>query len=232
VKARTPGTVRVDVPAGRVVAHYKKDGRRVTSVRFTNVPSFLLHRDVEIVLPALGRLKFDIAYGGNFYPIVEVQENFPGAEHFSAAQLLEMGREVQRLVNQALEVVHPDNPKIRGVKHCMWSGRPTAADSDARGVVIAGDQIVDRSPCGTGTSARVAQRHARGLLQPGGQFKHESIIDSFFIGRVEEVTRLRSGLEAVLPSVEGRAWITGRGEHYVDDTQPYAHGFALEDFAR
>ncbi|MEK8025949.1 4-hydroxyproline epimerase [Pseudaquabacterium rugosum] len=232
VQPRTPGTVVVDVPAGQVVARYTQTAKRVTSVRFTNVPSFLLHRDFELQHPQLGRLVVDIAYGGNFYPIVEVQENFPGAEHFSTAQLLDMGRTVQRIVNETLDVVHPDNAKIRGVKHCMWSGKPTAADSHARGVVISGDQIVDRSPCGTGTSARVAQRHARGLLKPGEIFKHESIIDSFFIGRVEDVTRLKSGLDAVLPSVEGRAWITGRGEHYVDDTQPYAHGFTLEEFSR
>ena len=232
VRPRTPGQVSIDVPAGRVLARYEWNGKRVSSVRFVNVPSFLLHRDVEIDVAPLGRLKVDIAYGGNFYPIVEVQENFPGSEHFSATQLLAMGREVQHRVNAAVDVVHPDNPKIRGVRHCMWTGRPTASDSDARGVVIAGDQIVDRSPCGTGTSARVAQRHARGLLRLGEAFKHESIIDSRFIGRVEETTRLHSGLDAVLPSIEGRAWITGRGEHYVDDSQPYAHGFTLEQFTR
>ncbi|MGU7774500.1 4-hydroxyproline epimerase [Burkholderia sp. MR1-5-21] len=227
VVPKQPGTVVVDVPAGQLTARYEWDGERVTSVRFTNVPSFLLHRDVEIEHPYFGKLVVDIAYGGNFYPIVEVQPNYPGCEHFTPEQLLEWGRAMQRRVNETLDVVHPDHPQIRGVKHCMWTGKPLAADSDARAVVIAGGSIVDRSPCGTGTSARVAQRFARGLLAEGQTFKHESIIGSHFIGRVEAATRLQSGLDAVYPSIEGRAWITGRGEHYVDDAQPYAHGFDL-----
>ncbi|RQR46638.1 4-hydroxyproline epimerase [Burkholderia sp. Bp9140] len=232
IKPKTPGQVVVDVPAGQVTARYVMNGDKVESVRFTNVPSFLLHKDVEIEVSRLGKLKVDIAYGGNFYPIVEVQENFPGCEHFTPEQLLEMGREVQKRVNHALDVVHPDNPQIRGVKHCMWTGRAVASDSHARAVVIAGDLIIDRSPCGTGTSARVAQRFARGLLSVGEEYRHESLILSRFIGRVESQTRLESGLEAVYPSVEGRAYITGRGEHYVDDTQPYAQGFDLSEFSK
>ncbi|RQR35470.1 4-hydroxyproline epimerase [Burkholderia sp. Bp9143] len=232
IAPKQPGLVVVDVPAGQVTARYDMDGDKVKSVRFTNVPSFLLHRDLEITLPTLGKLTVDIAYGGNFYPIVDVQENYPGCEHFTPDQLLAWGWEVQRLVNAAVDVVHPDNPKIRGVKHCMWTGRPVAADADARAVVIAGELLIDRSPCGTGTSARVAQRYARGLLRDGQPFTHESLILSRFVGRVEGTTKLESGLDAVYPSVEGRAWITGRGEHYVDDAQPYAHGFSLQDFAK
>jgi len=232
IKPKTPGQVVIDVPAGQVTAKYAMNGDRVESVRFTNVPSFLLHKDVEIHLSQLGKLKVDIAYGGNFYPIVEVQENYPGCEHFTPEQLLEMGREVQKLVNQALDVVHPDNPQIRGVKHCMWTGRAVAEDSHARAVVIAGEFLIDRSPCGTGTSARVAQRFARGLLSEGQEFRHESLICSRFTGRAESKSRLNSGLDAVYPSVEGRAWITGRGEHYVDDQQPYAQGFDLSQFAK
>ncbi|MEM5310853.1 4-hydroxyproline epimerase [Paraburkholderia sp. JHI869] len=232
VKPKAPGTVVVDVPAGQLTARYERDANHVTSVRFTNVPSFLLHRDVEVVHPKLGRLVLDIAYGGNFYPIVEVQPNFPGCEHFSPQQLLEWGREMQALLNEAMQVVHPDNPLIRGVKHCMWTGAPLSGDADARAVVIAGESLIDRSPCGTGTSARVAQRYARGLLEKGQAFTHQSLIGSCFIGRVESTTRLDSGLDAVRPSVEGRAWITGRSEHYVDDNQPYALGFDLQEFAK
>ncbi|MBN3753715.1 4-hydroxyproline epimerase [Paraburkholderia sp. Tr-20389] len=229
---KQPGQVIVDVPAGKVKANYTMADGRVTSVRFTNVASFLLHRDIEITHSHFGKLRVDIAYGGNFYPIVEVQDTYPGCEHFSPDQLLKWGRETQRLVNKALDVVHPDNPLIRGVKHCMWTGKPVAADSDGRSVVIAGDTIVDRSPCGTGTSARVAQRFARGLLGESQPFRHESLICSRFTGRVEGRTRLESGLEAVFPSIEGRAWITGRGEHYVEDGEPYAHGFSLQEFTK
>ena len=169
---------------------------------------------------------------GDTRPIVDVQENFPGCEHFFPDDLLEWGRDMQRLVSEAVDVVHPDRPDIRGVKHCMWTGPPIASDADGRSVVIAGDDLIDRSPCGTGSSARVAQRHARGLLAEGQTFTHESLICSRFIGRVEAETRLESGLPAVLPSIEGRAWITGRGVHYVDDSQPYAQGFRLEEFVK
>ncbi|MFT0174461.1 4-hydroxyproline epimerase [Paraburkholderia mimosarum] len=231
VRPKSPSTVVVDVPAGKLHARYEMDGQRVASVRFTNVPSFLLHRDVEIVHPHFGRLTLDIAYGGNFYPIVEVQPNFPGCEHFSPDQLLAWGRQMQQAVNEALDVVHPDDPSIRGVRHAMWTGAPVSDDADARAVVIAGDSLIDRSPCGTGTSARVAQRYARGLLAQREAFRHQSLIGSCFTGRVESTTRLGNGLDAVLPSVEGRAWITGRAEYYVDDTQPYAHGFSLQEYA-
>lgn len=230
VKPRQAGVVVVDVPAGQIHARYEKQGDKVASVRFTNVPSFLLYEDVPIYLPQLGELRVDIAYGGNFYPIIEVQENYPGCEHYSPEQLLEWGREVQRLVNESLDVVHPENASIRGVKHCMWTGQPLAADSSGRSVVIAGDSLVDRSPCGTGSSARVAQRFARGWLKEGEAFRHESIIGSRFTGRVEATTQLSNGMPAVYPSIEGSAWITGRTEFYVDDQQPYWNGFSLNEF--
>lgn len=227
---KSPGTVVVDVPAGRLTAKYAMEAGQVTSVRFTNVPSFLLHRDVEIQHPHFGKLVIDIAYGGNFYPIVEVQPNFPGCHHFSPEQLLDWGRQMQTAVNRTIDVVHPDNPGIQGVKHTMWTGAPISDDADGRAVVVAGDSLIDRSPCGTGTSARVAQRYARGWLGIEQLFRHQSLIGSCFVGRVESTIKLKCGLDAVLPSVEGRAWITGRADYYVDDSQPYAHGFSLQEY--
>ncbi|MBO3278107.1 4-hydroxyproline epimerase [Pseudomonas schmalbachii] len=230
VQPKTPGQVVVDVPAGQVSARYTMESGKVASVHFTNVPSFLLYRDLSVHLPALGELRFDIAYGGNFYPIIEPQPNYPGCEHFSPQQLLDWGRSIQELVNRQFDVVHPEDASIRGVRHCMWSGQPLAASSDGRSVVIAGDSLIDRSPCGTGTSARVAQRFARGLLARDGVFRHESLIGSRFAGRVEEVVELADGTPAIRPSVEGRAFITGRAEYYVDRTQPYWNGFSLNEF--
>jgi len=228
ITPRTPGEVVVDVPAGQVLARYETiDGK--IRVRFTNVPSFLLHRDLELDFAPLGRLKLDIAYGGNFYPIIGLQPNYPGCEHFSIAQLLAWGRDIQRLVNTHFDVTHPDNPTIRGVKHCMWTGQPLAANSHGRAVVIAGDSLVDRSPCGTGTSARVAQRVARGLLSIGEEFRHESIIGSRFTGRAEAPARLGDGTPAVYPSIEGKAWVTGRAVFDVDERQAYWDGFSLGD---
>lgn len=230
IKPRTPGEVVVDVPAGQIRAVYTMEAGR-PRVRFTNVPSFLLHRDLSIDFPPLGELRFDIAYGGNFYPIIEVQPNYPGCEHFAPGTLLEWGSALQRAINARYVIEHPHFPGIRGVRHCMWTGQPLAADSHGRSVVIAGDSLIDRSPCGTGTSARVAQRFARGLLGLNQAFRHESLIGSLFIGRAESQIKLPGDIDGVLPSIEGRAWITARSEHCIDDEAPFPQGFSLEALA-
>ncbi|KXU34244.1 hydroxyproline-2-epimerase [Ventosimonas gracilis] len=229
IKPKQEGQVTVDVPAGQVTASYQKQGHKIHSVRFTNVPSFLLARGLRMDFKPLGELIFDIAYGGNFYPIIEPQAHYPGCEHFTPAQLLDYGWQLQQQVNHEFSIVHPENPGITGVKHCMWAGKPS--DADGRSVVIAGSELIDRSPCGTGTSARVAQRFFKGLLKKHEPFKHESLIGSYFIGRVEEVTVLADGTQAVLPSVEGRAFITGENTIWVNKTEPYWNGFSLNDFS-
>ncbi|MBI3143855.1 MAG: 4-hydroxyproline epimerase [Pseudogulbenkiania sp.] len=226
VRPKVPGTVRVETPAGLVVAHYTMSGSKVSSVKFTNVPSFLLHRDVDIDVPGMGRLRIDIAYGGNFYAIVEKQENFTDVADYSVSELLTLGRAVQKAANEAVEIVHPDMPAIRGLKHCLWSGRDVSGTADNRIVVIAGEHLIDRSPCGTGTSARVAQRASRGLLKQGETFIHESLTGGQFIGRIEEQTTVGS-LAAVRPSVEGQAYVTGLNTIFVDRDEPYADGFLI-----
>lgn len=226
VQPRVPGTVRIETPAGLVVATYTMSGSKVTSVRFTNVPSFLLHRDVEVSIEGMGKLKVDVAYGGNFYAIVEEQENFTDLADYPVTDLLVFGRAVQAAVNSEVDVVHPEIPSIRGLKHCLWSGRPVSGSADRRVVVIAGDHLIDRSPCGTGTSARVAQRASRGLLNPGQAFVHESLTGGQFIGRIEEQIMVGS-LPAVRPSVEGQAYITGLNTIFVDRDEPYADGFLI-----
>lgn len=226
VRPKVPGTVRVETPAGLVVAHYTMSGSKVSSVKFTNVPSFLLHRDVEIDVPGMGHLHIDIAYGGNFYAIVEEQENFTDVADYAVSELLTLGREVQKAANAAVEIVHPEIPTIRGLEHCLWSGRDVSGTADSRIVVIAGEHLIDRSPCGTGTSARVAQRASRGLLQPGGTFVHESLTGGQFTGRIEEKTMV-GALPAVRPSVEGQAYVTGLNTIFVDRDEPYADGFLI-----
>jgi len=231
LQPRHAGEVVIDVPAGQVRAQYVLDNGKAR-VRFANVPSFLLHRDLEIDFPPLGKITFDIAYGGNFYPIIEVQDNYPGCSHFSAAQLLEWGWQVQQRINEKYPIVHPENKDICGVKHCMWTGAPLHQGAHARSVVIAGENLIDRSPCGTGTSARTAQRHARGWLAENQAFVHESVIGSRFTARVEVTTPLRNGLPAVIPTIEGTAWVTGRAEYVIDRAQPWWNGFSLSDFAQ
>ena len=220
------GCVRVETPAGLVRAEYKQHGNRVESVKLTNVPSFLLHQDITLESPTLGKLTLDIAYGGNFYPIVEPQKNYSDAADFSMTELRDIGWELQCLVNESIDVVHPVDDSIRGVKHCMWTGVPSHPGSDGRSVVVAGMSLIDRSPCGTGTSARIAQRVARGVLDIGQPFVHESVIGSRFTGCAVAGARVNS-FDAIIPTVEGSAWITGHNTIFVDEDDPFPQGFSV-----
>jgi 4-hydroxyproline epimerase len=219
-----PGRLRLDTPAGVVEAVYREQGGKVTGVRFSNVPAFLYASDVELDHPDLGRIVFDIAYGGNFYPIVESQRNFRDCADYHPEELRRMAQTLVRLLPEVLDIVHPENPSIRGAHHTMWCGEARAG-GDARSVVIATPRIIDRSPCGTGTSARVAQRAARGLLKEGETFVHESFIGTRFVGRIERRATLSNGHPAVVPSVEGEAFITALSTHLVDSAEPFAAGF-------
>jgi len=231
IQPKNAGEVVVDVPAGQIRAQYVMENGKAR-VSFANVPSFLLLRDVTINFPPLGKLTLDVAYGGNFYPIIEPQANYLGCAHFRVSQLLDWGWQIQNIVNTELSIVHPANTDICGVKHCMWAGDPLHADSDARAVVIAGDSLIDRSPCGTGTSARAAQRFARGLLAENQSFVHESLIGSRFTAQIAVAAPLANGTPTVVPTIEGQAWVTGRAEFAIDSVQSWWDGFSLADFDR
>ncbi|MCA0399697.1 MAG: 4-hydroxyproline epimerase [Proteobacteria bacterium] len=228
VTPKTPGKLRLDTPAGLVEAHYTEKDGRITSVKLINVPSFLHATDVVLDVKGLGRLKVDIAYGGNFYAIVDPQENFTGLENIQPSDVLRWSPAVRRAVNETIELVHPENPLIRGSRHVLWTGKPTKPGASARNAVFYGDKAIDRSPCGTGTSARLAQWAAKGLLKPGDDFIHESIIGSLFTGRIEGETEV-GGKKAIIPSVEGWAIMTGLNTIFIDDRDPFAHGFVLAD---
>ncbi|HET6469663.1 MAG TPA: 4-hydroxyproline epimerase [Geminicoccaceae bacterium] len=220
------GVLRLDAPAGRVDARYLREGRFVERVRITNVPSYLALSEVRVTCPELGELVVDVAYGGNFYAIVEPQPAYPGLEGISAAQILRLSPELRRRLNEVCEPVHPLDPTIRGVTHIQWTGAPRAKGAHARNAVFYGDKAIDRSPCGTGTSARMAQLAARGRLAPGDEFIHESIIGSLFEGRVEAATEL-AGRPAIVPSVAGWARSTGHNTILVDERDPYWRGFQV-----
>jgi 4-hydroxyproline epimerase len=221
-----PGVLRLDTPAGVVVARYRQDGPNVDSVRIINIPSFLHTSGVEIECPELGRLTLDVAYGGNFYAIAEPQENYRDLAVLAPDDILRLSPHVRRRVNETGEFVHPDDPTIRGVSHVMWTGAPRNADAHGRNAVFYGDHAIDRSPCGTGTSARMAQLAARGDLAPGGDFVHESIIGSLFYCRCESRATVGS-FDAIVPSIEGWARITGLNTIFIDDRDPFAHGFQV-----
>jgi 4-hydroxyproline epimerase len=227
VRPKTPGTVRLDTPAGLVVATYEQRGEHVESVTLTNVPAFLHSRGLAVDMPELGGpLTVDVAYGGNFYAIVEAQPRYRDLADWSAGDLVRLSPLLRRRLNEAHRFVHPENATIEGLSHVLWAGAPRDAKAQARNAVFYGDKAIDRSPCGTGTSARMAQRWAKGQLKLGESFVHESIIGSLFEGAVIAETKVgdRAG---VVPTVKGWARITGLNTIFIDDRDPYAHGFLL-----
>jgi 4-hydroxyproline epimerase len=226
ITPKTPGKVRLETPAGLVLVDYKQEEKKVKSVKLINVASYLAAEDLEIDCPHLGKIKTDVAYGGNFYAIIDLQKNFSGLEHYTADQLISWSRECRRQLNEKYNFVHLENKYIHGLSHIMWTGKTLSSTSTARNAVFYGDKAIDRSPCGTGTSARMAQWFAKGKLKKGEQFIHESIIGSIFIGRIEEETTI-GGKPAIIPSIEGWAVITGYNTIIIDDDDPYAHGFQV-----
>jgi 4-hydroxyproline epimerase len=220
------GFLRLEVPAGIVVARYKMEGNKVRSVRFTNVPSYLEAENLVVDCPHLGKLNVDISYGGNFYAIIDPQENFPGLQHFRAEQLITWSRHIRQEINKKHEFVHPENTAISGLSHVMWTGETINPASTSRNAVFYGEKAIDRSPCGTGTSARMAQLFAREKLKPGEPFIHESYIGSIFKGTIEGITRV-AGKQAIIPGIEGGAIITGYNTIFIDDDDPYKNGFQV-----
>lgn len=226
ITPRIPGRLRLDTPAGPIDIAYRQNGRFVEEVRLTNVPAFLYAQDLSVDLPGFGRITVDVAYGGNFYAIVDAQENFRDMADFTASQLIDLSPKLRAALNTAYSFVHPEKPAINGLSHILWTGQPTAPGATARNAVFYGDKAIDRSPCGTGTSARMAQWAAKGRLSVGDVFIHESIIGSLFHGQIEAVTTLAER-PAIIPSIAGWARMTGLNTIYIDDRDPFAHGFVV-----
>ncbi|GLQ81591.1 hydroxyproline-2-epimerase [Mesorhizobium huakuii] len=227
IKPKTPGVLRLDTPAGLVIAEYKQVGEYVEEVRITNVPSFLHAEGLTVECPGLGEITVDVAYGGNFYAIVEPQENYRDMADHSAGDLIAWSPVVRQRLNEKYSFVHPENPGINRLSHMLWTGKPTVEGADARNAVFYGDKAIDRSPCGTGTSARMAQLHAKGKLKAGDAFVHESIIGSLFKGKVEKEVAV-AGKPAIIPSIGGWARMTGLNTIFIDDRDPFAHGFVVK----
>ena len=222
------GELHLETPAGRVVASYTEEDGKVKSVRLVNVPSYLHAKDLSVECPELGGdLKMDVAYGGNFYAIVDPQTHYRDLEDLTAGDILRISPLLRERMNEKYEFIHPEDPRICGLSHLEWTGRPKQPGSDARNAVFYGDQAIDRSPCGTGTSARMAQLAARGKLSKGDRFVHESYIGSRFTGRVEDLTSV-GDYPAIIPSIEGWARIYGENTITVDpQDDPYWRGFLV-----
>ncbi len=224
---KNPGTVLMETPAGLVKVSYRQEGGKVKTVKLTNVASYLAASDLTAECPELGELVLDVAYGGNFYAIVDVQKNFKGIEYYSAGKLIEWARQLRENINKKYEFIHPENPTISGCSHILWTGAVLDKHSTARNAVFYGDKALDRSPCGTGTSARMAQWYAKGKLKKGERFIHESIIGSTFTGTIEEETTV-AGIPAIQPGIEGWARIYGYNTISIDpEDDPYAFGFQV-----
>jgi 4-hydroxyproline epimerase len=227
VTPRVEGRLVFEAPAGIITADYRQDATgRVVEVRIRNVPSFLYRTGLSVDVPDLGKLGFDVAYGGNFYAIVEPQPSYAGLDGISASEIQRLSPIVRRLINEKYDFVHPENPTITGLRHILWAGPPRHPEADARNAVFYGEKAIDRSPCGTGTSARMAQKAARGELAVGDAFVHESIIGSLFRGRVEAKAKV-GGFDAIVPSIAGEAWITGHNTIFLDDRDPFVKGFSV-----
>jgi proline racemase len=210
--------VALDTPAGLVHARVAVERGRARSVTLRNVPSFLAARDRE----ALG-VAYDMAYGGNFYALVEAASAGLEVDPARSDELIARGLELMAAINAAEPPVHPEDPRISGTRHVVFY---EDGPDGARNATAIEPGWLDRSPCGTGTSARMAQLHARGALALGQDFVNESVIGTRFTGRLVEETTV-GGVPAVVPEVTGRAWITGMGQYLLDADDPFPAGFAL-----
>ncbi len=223
---RRPGHLTVEVPAGTIEIDYEADGGKVSWVRIRNVPSYLAATGIAIDVPDFGQLTVDVAYGGNYYAIVEPQGAYRGLDDLGAARIVELSRTVRALVREQYQPVHPLDPSINGVSHVLWADAQKGEGADGRNAVFYGERAIDRSPCGTGTSARMAHLAATGRLAVGDTFVHESYIGSRFIGRVEAAVTL-AGEPAIIPSIQGSAVATGFNTIWIDRDDPFWAGFSV-----
>jgi len=220
VAVREPETtVRLDTPAGLVEARVAVRDGRARAVTLRNVPAFHLGSDLAVDVEGLGRVSYDLAFGGNFYAILPAAAVGLAVDPARAGELIDAGLRIMRAVDAAERPVHPEDPRIAGCRHTILT------DGDRSAVAIHPGWL-DRSPCGTGTSARMAQRHARGEQAVGETWVHESVIGTRFSGCLVAETEV-GGRPAVVPEITGRAWITGRGSYELDPSDPFPAGFAL-----
>jgi 4-hydroxyproline epimerase len=226
IEPRIPGQLKVEVPAGIIDIAYTVEAGRVTSIRIVNVPAYLAASGIEIEVADFGPLTVDVAYGGNYYAIIEPQGAYEGLDALGASRIVTLSGRIRNLVREKFEPVHPLDATIRGVSHVLWADRARGEGADGRNAVFYGDRAIDRSPCGTGTSARLAHLAAKGRLKPGDSFVHESYIGSCFTGKVEGVTDL-AGHPAIIPSITGSAISTGFNTIWIDREDKFWQGFQV-----
>ncbi len=226
VEVTEPETViRLDVPAGLVEARVAVENGRARAVTIRNVPSFLHARDRTVDVPGLGTITYDMAFGGNFYALTPAADAGLSVDPARSGELIEAGLAVMEAINATDRPEHPADPRIGGCRHVVFH-EPGRDGADAVAATSIHPGWLDRSPCGTGTSARMAQLHARGELALNTPFVNESVIGTRFTGRLIAATDV-AGVPAVVPEITGRAWITGMGQYLLDAEDPFPMGFAL-----
>ncbi len=230
----------LETPAGLVDVSVEVSGGKAGPVTFRNVPAFAVHLDREIEVPELGTVRVDVAWGGMFYVIAEADQLGVELTPQAGGRIVRVGEMVKAAAREQLPVVHPENPEVRGITIGQLTAPPTVAGADGKNAVIVstGDLdwdrpetwtgALDRSPCGTGTCARMAVRHARGQLPLEEDFVHEGILGTTFVGRLIEETSV-GGRSAVVPTLRGEAWITGIAQYAVDPDDPFPYGFTVGD---
>jgi proline racemase len=219
-------TIKIDTPAGLVTAHARVRDGRVSSVYFHNVPSFVVALDEEVEVPELGRVHYDLAFGGAFYAYVQAEDVGLTCTPKDFRALIERGMQIKRAVMNSRAVPHPFEEDLSFLYGTIFIGKPHSSDAHSSNVCIFAEGEVDRSPTGTGVSGRLAIHHARGELKIGEPIKIESIIGSHFSGRVVEETSFGK-YPAIIPEVEGTAHIVGRNEFFIDPDDPLKFGFLL-----
>jgi len=219
-------TINLETPAGLVETKAQVEGSVAKSVTLTNIPSFLYKEGVHVDVPGYGDVTLDIAYGGNFYGIVEAERFGITISPKTAGQLVRVGHDIRDAVNKQVDVRHPEKPFIQGLTHVEFYGPPTHPEAHCKNAVLITHDALDRSPCGTGTSAKLATLYSKGKIAIGEEFVHESIIGTIFRSRIVRTATV-AGLTAVVPEITGSAYVTGINQFVMDPEDPLKNGFLL-----
>ena len=228
IKPKVEGVLKIEVPAGTIEVNYKMKNEKVEWVEIKNVDSYLADKNLIIHSDGLGEIKFDVSYGGNFYAIIENQKNYLGLKNYKAEELISFSREIRDKINKKYpnRFIHPIDKSIRDVSHILWTGQVIDNESSSRNAVFYGDKAIDRSPCGTGSSARMAQLFSQNKLKVGEVFIHESYIGSKFVCRIEKSSKIQK-IDGISPVIKGWAKIIGYNKIIVDSSDPFYNGFQV-----
>ena len=228
IKPKVEGVLKIEVPAGTIEVNYKMKNEKVKWVEIRNVDSYLADTNLMIHSDHMGEIKFDVSYGGNFYAIIESQKNYFGLNNYRAEELISFSREIRDKINDKYEnrFIHPIDKSIRDVSHILWTGQVLDDESSSRNAVFYGDKAIDRSPCGTGSSARMAQLFSQNKLKVGEIFIHESYIGSKFVCRIEKSSKIHN-IDGISPIIRGWAKFHGYNKIIVDSSDPFHQGFQV-----